>query len=152
MAQQFTGQERDKESSLDYFGARYYSARLGRFVSSDAPFADQFASAPQSWSLYGYVRNNPLRFLDLTGRRCVTTDDGSVGDDGEDYVKKAKSFVNNPPIGTLTKIRANGDVVLYNPFSNTFAVRTADGVPRTLFKPDTAKHGYATNLDYFRSQ
>ncbi len=83
LAQQFTSKERDKESSLDYFGARYYSARLGRFVSPDAPFADQFASAPQSWSLYAYVRNNPLRFLDPTGRKCVTTDDGSVGDDGE---------------------------------------------------------------------
>ncbi len=83
LAQQFTGKERDKESSLDYFGARYYSARLGRFVSLDAPFVDQFASAPQSWSLYSYARNNPLRFLDPTGRRCVKTDDGSVGDDGE---------------------------------------------------------------------
>ncbi len=76
MTQQFTGQERDEESNLDYFGARYYSARLGRFVSPDAPFADQFASAPQSWSLYGYVRDNPLRFLDPTGRKCVTTDAG----------------------------------------------------------------------------
>ncbi len=81
--QQFTGKERDAESSLDYFGARYYSARLGRFIGPDAPFADQFASAPQSWNLYSYVRNNPLRFLDPTGRRCVKTDDGSVGDDGE---------------------------------------------------------------------
>ncbi len=81
LAQQFTGKERDKESSLDYFGARYYSARLGRFVSSDAPFADQFASAPQSWSLYSYVRNNPLRFFDPTGNACVVRDDGSEYDD-----------------------------------------------------------------------
>ena len=82
-AEQFTGKERDPESSLDYFGARYYSARLGRFVSPDEPLADQFASDPQSWNLYGYVRNNPLRFFDPTGRKCVTTDDGSTGDDGE---------------------------------------------------------------------
>ncbi len=81
--QQFTGQERDAESSLDYFGARYYSARLGRFIGPDEPLVDQFASAPQSWNLYSYVRNNPLRFLDPTGRKCVTTDDGSVADDGD---------------------------------------------------------------------
>ncbi len=81
--QQFTGKERDAESSLDYFGARYYSARLGRFTGPDEPLVDQFASAPQSWNLYSYVRNNPLRFLDPTGRKCVKTDDGSVGDDGE---------------------------------------------------------------------
>ncbi len=81
LTQQFTGQERDKESSLDYFGARYYSARLGRFVSPDAPFADQFASAPQSWNLYGYVRNNPLRFFDPTGNACVVREDESTFDD-----------------------------------------------------------------------
>ncbi len=81
--QQFTGKERDEESSLDYFGARYFSARLGRFTGPDEPLMDQFASAPQSWNLYSYVLNNPLRFLDPTGRKCVETDDGSVGDDGE---------------------------------------------------------------------
>ncbi len=103
LAQQFTGKERDKESSLDYFGARYYSARLGRFVSPDAPFADQFALAPQSWSLYGYVRNNPLRFLDPTGYRCVKTDDGSVGDDGEGEMCQA--VVKDGP--HIVKIKAN---------------------------------------------
>ncbi len=81
--QQFTGKERDSESNLDYFGARYYSARLGRFVSPDEPLVDQSASDAQSWNLYGYVRNNPLHFFDPTGCKCVTTDDGSTGDDGE---------------------------------------------------------------------
>ena len=46
--QQFTGQERDAESGLDYFGARYFSASLGRFTGADAPFADQQAPDPQS--------------------------------------------------------------------------------------------------------
>ncbi len=65
--QQFTGQQRDDESGMDYFGARYYRPLLGRFTSPDAPFADQFESDPQGWNLYSYVRNNPLKYFDDTG-------------------------------------------------------------------------------------
>ena len=62
------------------------------------------------------------------------------------------SFVNNPPAGTLTKVRNNGETVYYNPSTNTFAVKRADGAPKTMFKPDPADHGYKTNLDYFNAQ
>ena len=65
--QKFTGKERDAETGLDYFGARYFGGAGGRFTSADAPFADQFASDPQSWNLYTYTRNNPLKYVDRTG-------------------------------------------------------------------------------------
>ncbi|YCH31512.1 hypothetical protein M1D48_05530 [Erwinia sp. D4-22] len=68
------------------------------------------------------------------------------------YVEAAHSFVNNPPAGTLTKVRSNGETVYYNPSTNTFAVKRADGAPKTMFKPDPADHGYKTNLDYFNAQ
>jgi RHS repeat-associated protein len=61
------GKERDAESGLDYFGARYFSGAQGRFTSPDKPFADQSPDDPQSWNLYGYVRNNPLRLIDPSG-------------------------------------------------------------------------------------
>jgi RHS repeat-associated protein len=63
-----TGKERDAETGLDYFGARYFSGAQGRFTSPDAPFADQFVEDPQSWNLYAYTRNNPLRYIDDDGR------------------------------------------------------------------------------------
>ena len=63
----FTGKERDSESGLDYFGARYFSGAMGRFTSPDQPFSDQDPSDPQSWNLYAYGRNNPLTFIDPTG-------------------------------------------------------------------------------------
>lgn len=63
-----TGKERDAETGLDYFGARYFSGAQGRFTSPDAPFADQHPEDPQSWNLYGYSRNNPLRYVDPTGQ------------------------------------------------------------------------------------
>ncbi len=65
--QQFTAQERDIETGLDYFNARYYASVQGRFTSPDVPLVDQSASDPQSWNLYSYVRNNPLGLTDPTG-------------------------------------------------------------------------------------
>ena len=66
--QKFTLKERDSETALDFFGARYYSSTQGRFSTPDEPFADQFTANPQSWNLYSYVRNNPLRATDPDGR------------------------------------------------------------------------------------
>ncbi len=73
----FTGKERDSESGLDYFGARYYGSALGRFTSADEPLIDQEAGDPQSWNLYGYVRNNPLKNVDPFGLDCITTSNQS---------------------------------------------------------------------------
>ncbi len=63
----FTGKERDTETGLDYFGARYFSGAQGRFTSPDQPFNDQDPMNPQSWNLYSYVMNNPLRYTDPDG-------------------------------------------------------------------------------------
>ena len=62
-----TSKERDAETGLDYFGARYFSGAQGRFTSPDAPFAGQDRNNPQSWNLYSYGLNNPLRFIDPSG-------------------------------------------------------------------------------------
>jgi filamentous hemagglutinin len=68
------------------------------------------------------------------------------------YVQGAQSFVSDPPSGTLSIARSNGDTVLYDPATNTLAVKGANGVPKTMFKPDPAQHGYPTNMDYFNAQ
>ncbi len=105
LRQKFTGQERDEESGLDYYGARYLSASLGRFTSPDAPFADQFTIDPQSWNLYGYVRNNPLKYIDPTGERIQL-----LGESEEDRQAELKaiqeSLVNSQVAGRL-KITEN---------------------------------------------
>lgn len=67
----FTGKERDSETGLDYFGARYLSSAMGRFTSADTPFVDQRATDPQSWNMYAYVRNNPLKYRDPNGQICI---------------------------------------------------------------------------------
>jgi RHS repeat-associated protein len=62
-----TGKERDAETGLDYFGARYMSAAQGRFTSPDPYMPSADVKDPQSWNRYVYARNNPLRFIDPNG-------------------------------------------------------------------------------------
>ena len=71
-ARKFTGKERDSESGLDMFGARYYGSSLGRFMTPDwaakpvtVPYA-HFGN-PQSLNLYSYVVNNPTTTADPDG-------------------------------------------------------------------------------------
>jgi len=68
LQQKFTGKERDQETGLDYFGARYYSSTIGRFSSVDPVTIKKTRLLdPQRINLYAYVRGNPLKFLDPTG-------------------------------------------------------------------------------------
>jgi RHS repeat-associated protein len=63
----FTGKERDAESGLDFFRARFYYAPYGRFPSPDPENAGAKPEDPQSWNAYTYARNNPLLFIDPDG-------------------------------------------------------------------------------------
>ena len=65
--QQFTLKERDTETGLDYFLARYYSSTQGRFSGPDG--MSGVPARPQSWNAYTYVLNNPLRLVDPDGLR-----------------------------------------------------------------------------------
>jgi RHS repeat-associated protein len=65
--QKFTGKERDAETGLDYFNARYYASTQGRFTSADPLLASGIVENPQSWNRYSYVLNNPLRLIDPDG-------------------------------------------------------------------------------------
>ena len=64
----FSGKERDEESGLDYFGARYYDHTLYRFLSPDPVIpTDRAIYNPQRWNLYGYCNNNPINYVDPNG-------------------------------------------------------------------------------------
>ncbi|MEO6805325.1 MAG: RHS repeat-associated core domain-containing protein [Edaphobacter sp.] len=77
----YTGKERDAETGLDYFGARYYGSSMGRFMSPDDG-SDQDITNPQSFNLYSYVQNNPLTNTDPDGQTCQTNStDGNTYDD-----------------------------------------------------------------------
>jgi RHS repeat-associated protein len=67
LRQRFTGQERDDDTTLDYFLARYYSGTQGRFGSPDPGNAGANPGDPQSWNGYAYVSGNPLTYTDPSG-------------------------------------------------------------------------------------
>jgi RHS repeat-associated protein len=74
----FSGKERDSESGLDYFGARFYASGMGRWMSPDwsakeepVPYAKM--ENPQTLNLYTYVGNNPLSFADADGHEVDLT-------------------------------------------------------------------------------
>ncbi|WP_297506995.1 hypothetical protein [uncultured Caulobacter sp.] len=54
----------------------------------------------------------------------------------DDYVAKVHAFISDPPKGAETLKRPNGDLLIYDPKSNVFAVVSREGAPRTMFKPD----------------
>ncbi len=69
----FTGKERDTETGLDYFGARYYASRTGRFTTVDPVMnVDAALTDPQRWNRYAYAKNNPLVFIDPDGAEITT--------------------------------------------------------------------------------
>ena len=53
----------------------------------------------------------------------------------QDYLAKVQAFPTRPPVGTERVERPNGDVLLYQASTNTFAVVSREGVPKTMFKP-----------------
>lgn len=71
----FTGKERDLETGLDYFGARYYGAGIGRFTTVDPVYTwGENLVDPQRWNRYAYARNAPFRYVDPDGRELRTTE------------------------------------------------------------------------------
>jgi len=98
----FTGKERAAETGLDYFGARYYSNGLGRWISADwsatpipVPYAD--LTDPQMLNLYGYVRGLPTTKADLDGHGFLTKfknwlNDGGWNEDKEAQQERQRRF------------------------------------------------------------
>jgi len=69
--QKFTQKERDTETGLDYFGARYHSSMQGRFTSVDPLRASANPRIPQRWNRYSYVANQPTIAIDPDGLSII---------------------------------------------------------------------------------
>jgi len=116
----FTGKERDAESGLDYFGARYYSNGLGRFISADwsatpipVPYAD--FGDPQSLNQYSYVRNLPTTQIDADGHCCAPYE----------IADKVDAWIDMSVKATQDKATAMNPVAA---FGNTFVTGSAGDV------------------------
>jgi len=73
---------------------------------------------------------------------------------GSEYEQQAARFLSDQDTPDIlqferTKGYRQGDLVRFNPKTDEFGVLTPEGQIRTYYRPDPARHGFATNLDYF---
>ena len=82
--QKFTRKERDVETGLDYFGARYYSSTQGRFLGADNVTYSKTVD-PQTWNQYSYCRSGPLNRIDPDGHNWFYINKSWEWHDGDTY-------------------------------------------------------------------
>ncbi|MCX6158453.1 MAG: RHS repeat-associated core domain-containing protein, partial [Ignavibacteriae bacterium] len=100
----FTGKERDQESNYDYFGARYYDARIGRWGGIEPLLEKYFSYSP-----YQYGLLNPMRLVDANG--C---DVYLYGDEAKNVLSNLNSYTSlkidyNDKTGKLSVATFNSD-------------------------------------------
>jgi RHS repeat-associated protein len=122
----FTGKERDSESGNDYFGARYFGSSMGRFMTPDpSGLLAQHAADPQSWNLYAYARNNPLKYLDPDGLDCIYATDDGKGVESIDHDSSAGECKDSQ--GTWVPGTVTEDHWAYNPNNGQIQAASYDG-------------------------
>jgi RHS repeat-associated protein len=128
----FTGKERDTESNLDNFGARYNASSMGRFMTPD-PSTNLILRAinPQRWNMYAYSINNPTNYVDPDGRDAAAVNfSGMVGGLGHEGLV----IISND--GTATYARfgpVDHSLGSYGGASGQGAVSTYSNLPTVQF-------------------
>jgi RHS repeat-associated protein len=126
----FAGQERDAESGLDYFGARYLSSNSGRFTSPDPiKFTADRLTSPWRLGRYQYARNSPVVYVDRLG-----LDDYYFDDTGEELMRVKRSKWANFFFG------------------DTYYLGTSSGLYELESRPAKLKDGHYTILNKQQSR
>jgi RHS repeat-associated protein len=157
----YTGHERDPE--LDYMHARYYDAKMGRFLSVD-PVLDVKAAlaSPQRWNRYSYVSNNPINKIDPDGRdewamsqRMLAFEDDWHGRDKYQAAGLAAAGVVAGGIAAAPAIAGGGlarGAFSLAPIARGWAIEAAlaakfgGGLPRNFPTIDRFLNGVATSV------
>ena len=130
----FTGKERDTESGLDNFGARYNASTMGRFMSPD-PLGGKLAD-PQTLNKYSYVRNNPVTLTDPTGLYTI-----NCTDDVKNCNKQEQNFDKALQNASKSKDASVRDAAAaYGPLSKQAGDAGDNGVNVSLTKTVDAQH------------
>jgi len=91
----YAGYQYDEETDLYYLNARYYDAKIARFLTEDTYTGRQ--NDPLSLNLYTYCMNNPIIYVDPTGNvpDQFVTADGNVNINSGKGTDKNYSVYNN---------------------------------------------------------
>jgi RHS repeat-associated protein len=111
----FTGQRQIAELGIYLYGARFYSPKLGRFLSADT-IVPGYAN-PQNLNRYSYGLNNPSRYTDPTGHRPCEEYQGSCLSENQ-VTKIHKANIQKIKDKSANKNRANKNADLANVFSD----------------------------------
>jgi RHS repeat-associated protein len=138
--QKFTAKERDIETGLDYFLARYYSSPQGRFTGIDTgPFTP---ADPQNFNRYSYAQNNPLKFIDPSGREIELT--GDKAQDFIDYLERKSGlklkYKTKNGVTTITGSKKDKN------FTGTVDKEFAKIVKNAAGANETAKFNVSSNM------
>ena len=96
----FTGRELDSETGLYYYRARYHDPSIGRFISED-PISFRGSGT----NFYGYVRNNPLSWVDpygFSGWLIIYSSGASPGANSSMGLVAGHSWISFTPNGGTT--------------------------------------------------
>jgi len=117
----FTGKERDTESGLDNFGARYNASSMGRFMTPD-PLGGVKID-PQSLNKYAYVRNNPINLTDPTGLYTCRDDNNQCKSKQDVAFEKARQQdLRSKDADVVPAAKAYGDPTKDGPGGNKVSV------------------------------
>lgn len=141
----FTGKQRDAETNLDYFGARYYTSTMGRWITPDwaeKPEAVPYSvlGDPQSLNLYQYVRNNPSGKIDEDGHCCF-----EFAVDALDYISETRAYETVENWGTQA-VAATGALL------GTVAAAASNGQGPSSFASPGHAYDSATKAQHYFGQ
>ena len=128
----FTGQREITGLGIYHYNARFYSPKIGRFLSPDTIVPG--AANPQAWNRYSYVLNNPLKYTDPTGHKwkCTGANNDHCYDDGKGeisgMVSAARKHRSKTPTPTTTS----------TPTATPTATGTSTGCPAPYLCPATS--------------
>jgi RHS repeat-associated protein len=134
-ASRSSGKERDSESGLDNFGARYNSSSMGRFMSPDPGNIGVNRLNLQSWNAYSYSLNNPLSLTDPTGlyvcedsEKCDSENDKAFAKSLADAQTAANKLTGNDQSAAQRAIDAYGAQGVDNGVNVRFDSNVTGGV------------------------
>jgi RHS repeat-associated protein len=128
----FTGHEKDRETDLFYFKARYYDPDTGRFLTQDAYLGE--SETPPSLHRYLYAYSNPIVYIDLTGYNPVTVAIGEYFDRNSEGLKARNQQLKQEIKGEVV----NDSIVRTQAIINATASNIYDALGFAVGLADTA--------------
>jgi RHS repeat-associated protein len=142
---QFTGQEKDNETGLNYYGARYYNSDLKRFTQPD-PFIQDIYN-PQSLNRYTYALNNPLKYTDPTGHVSITNIFNSVAKAVNSVVKAVSGAVSTvKKVASTVSSAANSATKAVSAFVSNAAKPQGQGLSTYNLPSNSVPNNAKVNL------